>query len=161
MLCFLICFALRAFAATGGSLSGAVVDASGAAMGGASLSLVNDAQQTPYRTNFRQQGLYSSPNLPVGRYTLTIVASGFARQRRVDLAVDSDAAIRVDVTLKMATQTDTVTVSSNNGARIDLAATHLGEVVSAERDDGIADQRTIIATVCLTSPTLCFRCNVS
>jgi Carboxypeptidase regulatory-like domain/TonB dependent receptor len=121
----------RVFAATGGSIFGSVTDTSGAAIPGASLSLINDAQQTPYRTVSDKEGLYSFPNLPVGHYTLTIAANGFASQRKLDLAVDSDSAIRVDVTLQIATQGDTVTVTSEIGAQVDTVATHLGEVVSA------------------------------
>ena len=124
---------ITSWAATGGSISGSIADPSGAAISGASLLLINDAQQTPYRTLSDKQGLYSFPNLPVGHYTLTIAASGFASQRKLNLAVDSDSAIRFDVTLQVATQSDTVTVSSENGAQVDTVATHLGEVVSAEQ----------------------------
>ena len=121
------------WAATGGSISGSISDPSGAAIPSASLSLVNDAQQTPYRTISDKQGLYSFPNLPVGHFSLTIAAKGFATQRKVDLAVDSDSAIRVDITLQIATQADSITVSSDGGAQVDTVSTHLGEVVSAEQ----------------------------
>ena len=91
-------------AATGGSISGAVTDASGAAIPASSLSLVNDALQTPYRAVSDREGLYAFPNLPVGHYTLTIAAAGFATQRKLNLEVDSDSAMRVDVTLLVAGQ---------------------------------------------------------
>lgn len=121
------------WAATGGSISGSIADRSGAAIPDASLSLVNDALRIPYRAVSDKQGFYSFPNLPVGHYTLTIAANGFASQRKLNLAVDSDSAIRVDVALQIATQGDTVTVSSETGVQVDTVATHLGEVVSAEQ----------------------------
>jgi hypothetical protein len=132
-LAFLLSGTNVCWAATGGSISGSIVDSSSAAISGASLSLINNAQQTPYRTVSDRQGLYSFPNLRVGHYTLTIAANGFATQRKLNLAVDSDSAIRVDATLQIAIQADVVTVSSENGAQIETAATHLGEVVSAEQ----------------------------
>jgi hypothetical protein len=133
VLLFLLLGTVASRAATGGSISGSISDPSGAAIPGAALSLINDAQQTPYRTTSDRKGLYSFPDLPVGHYTLTIAANGFASQRRLNLTVDSDSAIRVDITLRIATQADAVTVSSESGYQVDTVATHLGEVVSAEQ----------------------------
>ena len=121
------------FGATGGSISGAIVDPTGAAILGASLHLVNDAQQTPYNTLSDKQGIYTFPNLPVGHYTLTISAGGFTRQRKINIAVDSDSAVRVDITLQIASQGEAVTVTSEATAQVDTVATHLGEVVSASQ----------------------------
>ena len=117
--------------ATSGSLSGAVADKSGAVVAGAMLKLVSTARQTTYQTISDKQGFYSFPNLPVGHYDLTTAATGFNPQRKSDLAVDTDSAIRVDVSLDIGTQTDTVTVTTDAGVQIETAATHLGEVVSA------------------------------
>ena len=78
-----------------------------------------------------KQGLYVFPNLPVGHYDLTIIASGFSSQRKTNLTVDTDSAIRVDAVLEIGERSDTVTVSSEPGAQVETAATHLGEVVSA------------------------------
>ena len=119
------------WAATGGSISGTVTDPTGAAIQAASLTLVNDAQNTTYRTVVDKQGRYSFPNLAVGHYTLAAAANGFATQRKQALAVDSDSALRIDITLDMGTRTDSVTVASEAGDQVDTVTTHLGEVVSA------------------------------
>ena len=118
-------------AAVGGSISGAVVDESGAIVAGAILKLVNTAQQATYQAISDKQGLYSFPNLPVGHYDLTTTATGFSSQRKAGLAVDTDSALRIDVRLDIGVQTDTITVSTDVGVQIETAATHLGEVVSA------------------------------
>ena len=60
--------------AVGGSISGTVADPSGAVIPGATLRLVNTAQQTIYQAVSDRQGFYSFPNLPVGHYDLTISA---------------------------------------------------------------------------------------
>jgi Carboxypeptidase regulatory-like domain len=129
----LLLLTVQARAATGGSISGSVVDPTNAIVQAAELTLVNDAQQTTYRTVSDKQGMFVFPNLPVGHYTLTVAAKGFGTQRKPGLAVDSDSAIRVDVVLEMGTESDVVTVSSDNGAQVETAATHLGEVVSANQ----------------------------
>jgi len=126
---FAACPPLRA--ATGGSISGAVTDKSGAVVAGAILKLVNIAQQTAYQAVSDRQGLYVFPNLPVGHYDLTIIASGFSSERKTNLTVDTDSAIRVDAVLEIGERSDTVIVSSEAAAQVETAATHLGEVVSA------------------------------
>jgi hypothetical protein len=126
---FAACPPLRA--ATGGSISGAVTDKSGAVVAGAILKLVNTAQQTAYQAVSDKQGLYVFPNLPVGHYDLTISATGFSSQRKNNLTVDTDSAIRVDAILEIGERSDTVIVSSEAAAQVETAATHLGEVVSA------------------------------
>jgi len=123
----------RAYAATGGSISGNVVDPNGAVVMGAELRLVNTAQPVLYQAASDRQGSYSFPNLPVGHYDLTISAKGFTTQRKTNLTVDTDSAIRVDVALAVGTRSDTVTVTSDagTGMEVDTIATHLGEAISS------------------------------
>ena len=128
-MCLLTALSLRA--ATGGSISGAVVDPTGAVVPGANLKLINTAQQTKYQAVSNREGLYSFPDLPVGHYDLTIAVPGFATQRKSNLTVDADSAVRVDVTLAVGDQSDTVTVTTTTGVQVDTIATHLGEVISS------------------------------
>jgi hypothetical protein len=100
---------------------------------GASLKLVNIAQQTTYQAISDKQGFYTFPNLPVGHYDLIITASGFNTQRKADLNVDTDSAIRVNAALDIGTRSDVVTVTSEAGVQVETVATHLGEVVSGDQ----------------------------
>ena len=120
-------------AATGGSISGSVADPSGAVVAGAELKLVNTAQQTTYQVVSDRQGLYSFPNLPVGHYDLNISAAGFSTQRKINLTVDTDSAIRVDAALVIGAETASVMVTSSTGVAVDTVATHLGEVISGSQ----------------------------
>ncbi|WP_433965455.1 carboxypeptidase-like regulatory domain-containing protein [Tunturiibacter gelidiferens] len=110
---FLLIAALPLRAATGGSISGTLADSSGAAIPGAILSLVNISQRTSYQAVSDRRGLYSFPNLPVGHYELTISAKRFATQRKTNLTVDTDSALRVDAKLAIATQSEVLTVTSS------------------------------------------------
>src|SRR3984885_13472267 len=131
ILLFFSCLAL--YAATGGSISGTALDPSGAAVAGATLNLVNTAQQTAYQAVSDRQGLYSFPNLPVGHYDLTVSAPGFSTQRKTNLTVDTDSAMRVDIGLAIGAQTDSVLVTSSTAVQVDTVATHLGEVISGSQ----------------------------
>ncbi len=127
---FVLACVLPLQGATGGSISGTVVDPSGAVISGASIRLVSTAQLTIYRAVSDSHGLYSFPNLPVGRYDLTVSAMGFNTQRKINLTVDTDSALRVDTALPVGTRSDTVTVTTDMGVAIDTIATHLGEAIS-------------------------------
>ena len=94
------------WAASGGSLSGTLKDPSGAVLPGAKLTLVNSALKTEFTATSDGQGFYSFPNLAVGHYDLTIEAAGFKTQKKTDITVDADAAVRVDATLAMSQQTE-------------------------------------------------------
>ena len=127
---FALIAALPLRAATGGSISGTIADPSGAVIPGAALNLVNTALQMIYQAASDRQGFYSFPNVPVGHYDLTISATGFTTQRKMNLTVDTDAALRVDAVLSVGTHSDSVTVIGDTGTQVDAIATHLGEVVS-------------------------------
>ena len=120
-------------AATGGSISGAITDRSGAIVIGATLKLVNTAQHTTYSAVSDKQGFYTFPNLPVGHYDLDITAAGFNTQRKIDLTIDADSAVRVNASLEIGTRSDVVTVTSEAAIQVETTATHLGEVVSYDQ----------------------------
>lgn len=128
---WLLLSVLSAAATTGGSISGSIVDKTGAHVAGAPLRLVETRQKTVYGAVTDRQGNYTFPNLPVGHYDLTISAAGFRAQRIQDLLVDMDSAQHVDAILDLGLRTDTVTVLSNSSTQIESSATHLGQVVSS------------------------------
>jgi Carboxypeptidase regulatory-like domain len=118
------------WAATGGSISGTVTDQTGAVVPNATLELVNTGQHSTYHVKSDRQGLYSFPNLVVGHYDLTITAAGFTTQRKTNLRVDTDSAVRVDASLAVGANLDTLIVRGDTAAQVETSVTHLGEVVS-------------------------------
>lgn len=118
------------WAQVGGSISGTIKDQSGGVIPGAMVVMMNTALGTQVRTTSDGQGLYSFPNVPVGRYDLTITLDGFKPYKRTGLTVDTDSRLRVNATLELGSQSETVTVTEN-AVRVETASTQLGEVVSA------------------------------
>ena len=136
MLFLLLCPAIVLQAAGNGSISGTVRDPSGALVSGVTLTLVNVSLRTEYKTASNGEGDYSFPALPVGRYELTIAAPGLKTQRKTNLSVDTDSALRVDVTMELSPQTETITVAETAAAaevQVDTVTTHLGELVTGEQ----------------------------
>ena len=136
LLVLLACLATISWAAATGSMSGTIKDPSGSVIPGASLVLANLDLTTQYKASTDEQGLYSFPSLPVGRYELTIEAAGFKTVRKTGLVIDTDAALKVDATLEIGQQSETVTVAATAAtteAQVDTVATHLGELVTGSQ----------------------------
>ena len=90
--------------------SGTLKDQSGAVVSGATITLVNTALKSEYKAVSNGQGFYSFPTLPVGHYDLTIEATGFKTQKKTNLTVDTDAALKLDVVLSVGQRSENVTV---------------------------------------------------
>ena len=131
-----LCAAVPLWAAATGSLSGTLTDPSHAAVPGATILLVNTALKTEFRTTSDGQGFYSFPTLPVGHYDLTIGARGFKTQKKKNLTIDTDSALKVDVAFELGERSESVTVvatAATTEAQVDTVSTHLGELVTGEQ----------------------------
>lgn len=73
-----------------GSLSGTIVDPSGAVLAGATVTLRNEATSTAQHTTSSPDGAFRFTLLPVGRYELEINQSGFSRLRMSGIQVDAN-----------------------------------------------------------------------
>lgn len=104
------------WALAGGSLSGTLTDPSGGIIPGANVALVNSALKTEFKARSDARGYYSFPSLPVGRYDLTVEVRGFKPQKRTDVAIDADAAVKLDLVLSLGEMTEAVTVSATSAA---------------------------------------------
>lgn len=127
-------------AAAAGSLSGIIKDPSGASVPHAQITLVNSALKSQFKATSDTRGFYSFPALPVGGYDLRVEAAGFRTQEKTNLAVDTDAALKIDVQLEVGRRSDIVTVTASEGAidtQVESAATHLGEVVSQKQIEAL------------------------
>ena len=103
---------LYASAQAGGSVTGTVKDTTGGVIPGATVTLMNTALGNQFTAVTDGQGVYSFPNVPVGRYDLTIALEGFKPHRRAGVAVDINSRLQIDATLEVGEQTETVTVTA-------------------------------------------------
>ena len=93
-------------------LSGTVLDPSGHSVAGASITLLNAKTGISRRVASDPSGRYRFPGLPVGTYHLKIACRGFAL-RSQDVTLDERGPRDLVVTLQIATQKETVTVTSS------------------------------------------------
>ena len=90
-----------AHASITGSISGTVTDATGAVIPGASVTAHNTGTGIDTTAKTSAQGFYSFPALPVGKYEVSIKATGFKEYRQTGLTLDATVAVRVDATLEV------------------------------------------------------------
>ncbi len=95
------------------SISGTVMDPSGAALPNAQLTLTAVGTGTVSRTTSGPDGLYAFPNLRPGVYELKASAQGFRDYSQRGLELTIDANMRQDVKLDVGTAVQTVEVSAN------------------------------------------------
>jgi len=85
---------------SGGTLSGSIADASGAAMPNVKLSLTNVATGAIRVVKTDARGLYTAPDLPPDTYEMTVSAGGFVTQVRTGITVTVGAKLVLNLTMQ-------------------------------------------------------------
>jgi Carboxypeptidase regulatory-like domain/TonB-dependent Receptor Plug Domain len=91
------------------SISGTVVDPSGAVVANVTVSIHNPVSGLDRSVTTDNAGNFNFPNVPFNPYHLSIVAAGFAPYTQ-DVEVQSSVPVEVKITLKVAGTSSTVTV---------------------------------------------------
>ena len=93
-----------------GGITGAVTDATGAALPDTTVTLVGD-QTTLTRTQKSDAtGVYTFVNLPIGSYTLTFTHASFETQKIPSITVQANRTLTVNAALSVGSVSTTVTV---------------------------------------------------
>jgi hypothetical protein len=112
-----------------GTLSGVVLDASGAVVPGAEVSLVGtDTGEQARRITTNAQGSFSAPLLRPSTYTVEVSANGFKKLVRKGIILRVDEQIALQLTLETGSTTDSVTVSAA-AELIEATSNTVGQVV--------------------------------
>lgn len=96
-----------------GVITGTVKDASGAVVPGAQVTAVQTSTNTNFKTNTTSAGDFTVPSLPVGTYRVRVDSAGFKSFVATDVEVQPGSTVRVDATLEIGTEQQTVEVVAN------------------------------------------------
>jgi hypothetical protein len=113
-LCFLFLIAVTPPARAqmvGGTISGAVVDAAGAAVSGAEVRIRNDETGSERRVLTAESGTFSAPSVAVGVYTVSVSRDGFAPLERTGIAVTVGQNVQLHLALTVGSVQETVSVA--------------------------------------------------
>ena len=130
---FLMFFAVDSWAGVGGSVSGTVKDISNAVVPNATVKATNIDTGVQQQVATNEQGFYSFPDLPIGRYNIAIERTGFKPYQRTGLTIDVGTKLTVDVTLEIGEESEQVTVS-DTGIQVETESTQMGEVIAEHHD---------------------------
>lgn len=97
--------------AVSGTILGTVSDPTGATVPNAQVTIVLTGQSAAHNVVTNESGNFTQPDLPPGIYTVTIVALGFKKESRENIAVETNTTTRVDTTLATGSTSETVTVT--------------------------------------------------
>jgi hypothetical protein len=117
----------------GGTLSGTVTDATGAALANAQVLVHNDETGSERRLTTAPDGRYSAPSIPVGTYTVTAQLPGFSAARRTGIPLTVGQSRQIDLSLSLDSVTQQVTVE---GAPSTVNT-------STQQTSGLVDERQV------------------
>jgi Carboxypeptidase regulatory-like domain len=108
----LVACAVPAFAqpAQTGTISGQIVDATGAALPGVTVTITSQDRGFARSTVSDETGRYVFPAVPIGPYTIVATMQGFETVQATDNLVETDRTTNVVFAMKIGALTDTVTV---------------------------------------------------
>ena len=94
-----------------GTVSGLVLDPSGAVIVGAEIIIVNDATRGQYSTKTNNEGIYVVPNLAPGSYRIQVSRVGFKTLIKPDIVLNVQDALAINFNLPIGAASETVTVT--------------------------------------------------
>ena len=97
--------------AVSATLLGTVTDSSGAVVANSKITVTEITTGVNHAAQTNESGNYTLPNVPPGRYEVTVESAGFKKETRKDILVQVDSTTRVDVQLQPGNVTETVEVT--------------------------------------------------
>lgn len=133
------------------SVLGYAKDSSGAAVANTTVTLTNIATGILQTTKTDSEGRYEFPSVAIGEYKVTAESSGFERVQTPTFTVTTNARQRVDVTMKLGSVTDTVTVTSAPTA-LETETSSRGQVIGTREVENLPLNGRSYADLVLLAP---------
>ncbi len=112
--------------ATGGRASGAITDATGAVIPNATITLTNETTGQTLTGQSTSAGIFSFPNLPVGRYIVKVAAGGF-KEITSEIVVTLNQESVLNAALQTGDVADQVTITAAAKGTVQTEASQLGQ----------------------------------
>ena len=153
LLCAVFAASQTAVAPTTGTLRGQVTDPSGAAIADANVVLTpSTASSTPIKTQANGQGQYEFNAVPLGTYTLNVIAPGFSVYENDNVVLTSNQPLRLNVAMTIEVEQQKIQVSdtvptvdvnpANNAGAIVISGKEL-EALPDDPDELLTDLQAL------------------
>jgi Carboxypeptidase regulatory-like domain len=127
---FLFIFSSNLWCGVGGSITGTVIDPSGAAVVKASVTATNVETGIQQTVLTGLNGVYAFPSLPIGHYSLEVVSPLLRAYRQTGIVIDANSALTIDIVLLLGEHSDAVIVAEDQ-IQVEATNTQNGEIITA------------------------------
>jgi Carboxypeptidase regulatory-like domain/TonB dependent receptor len=157
VLCFLVVLGSSAPSAVAqaalsfAQLNGTVLDAGGRAVVGAKVVVRDLDTNQGFQSTTNTAGFFVVPNLPPGKYELTVSALGFAKYQQTGVTLTVGQVATVDPTLRVATASEVVTVTTE-APLIEPTKTEISQVVETAQIQSLPISNRVFTDFALLTP---------
>ncbi len=131
-LCFFFsCAILSAQTISTSQIRGTIIDATGAPVPGAQITLTQTATGAVRTATSGTDGGYTLPELPVGPYQLTVTKTGFSKYVQNGIVLQVGVNPTIDVSLQVGSMTQEVTVQAA-AQMVEIQNTGVGQVTAPQ-----------------------------
>ncbi|HEX3437649.1 MAG TPA: carboxypeptidase regulatory-like domain-containing protein, partial [Pseudacidobacterium sp.] len=134
-----------------GVLVGTVLDASGAAVPNANITVINQGTSVTNKMITGAQGFYTFPNLVPGRYSVTVEAAGFKTLISKDNVVEVEKTTRVDLTLSPGAVSQQVTVTGQ-APLVETTTSDIGSIIDLRQINNLPVNGRLFQTLMFLAP---------
>jgi hypothetical protein len=127
--------------AVSGAITGEIVDSSGAALGVASVDVVNIATGVHYTTKTNDSGYFNVLNLIAGAYRVDVTATGFRPVTRAGVQVNIGSVLRLDFKLELGNVQEKITVIGEPPL-LETAKVEVGSTVTTKAIESVRRSTT-------------------
>jgi len=144
--------AIASGASQPGRVEGNVTDQSGAKVGGARVTLRDNAWAIQYETRTDDYGRFAFPNVAAGDYRVAIESPGFTQTREVHVVLGEGLSQTIDVRLDVTAISDQLVITAT---RTQTASSELGGSISViSRDELTRDAESLVSEALRSAPGL-------
>jgi hypothetical protein len=131
-----------------GTITGTVLDSSGAAVPGASVTITNRATNSASTAVTSSEGVYTIPALPPGTYKVRVEKPGFKAAEIAEVILAVGSTTSANVTLSVGQVSETVEIASGGGAQVQTENARISSQVSNRQ----IDQLPLVVSGTMRSP---------
>jgi Carboxypeptidase regulatory-like domain/TonB-dependent Receptor Plug Domain len=120
-----------------GQISGRIVDASGGALPGATVTITNERTGLVQTSTTETSGTYVFASVPAGIYKVRVELPGFKPMERIHLELDAASRRAADFQLEVGSLTETVSVSGV-ASQVETQSGDVSRVITGDQVNSIA-----------------------
>jgi hypothetical protein len=113
-----------------GTITGVVQDPSGAVIPGATVTITHVDQGVNYEVTTTSDGLYIRRFLPIGRYSVTVMAPGFKKDTKTDLVLNVGQTMSVDFKMTVGQMSQSIEVKGDATQLLKTESSEVGQVIN-------------------------------